>query len=180
MEPPDQLLSGSEHMEPLPPSSVCDRQGRMAGTLIRGLCASALGPQQQGSTPPLLPTAVGSPVSELPRTCPPGKLRLFLALAGQCQSLVVLQLHNFIFDSTQHPKQISCQRPKRRLVKSGHGPLPESFSNQPLPFGILCLEVCLLQSPQGLLRKERLVPLCVFSGEAAEDLSGAPQAAREG
>lgn len=57
METPDQLLSGSEHMEPLP-SSVCDRQGRMAGTLIRGLCASALGPQQPGSTPPLLPTAV--------------------------------------------------------------------------------------------------------------------------
>lgn len=72
VETPDQLLSGSEHMEPLPPSSVCDRQGRMAGTLIRGLCASALGPQQPGSTPPLLPTAVGSPVSELPRTCPLG------------------------------------------------------------------------------------------------------------
>lgn len=150
----------------------------MAGTLIQGLCASALGHEQRGSTP-----AVGSPVSESPRTCPLGSSGSFwhqLGTVRQCRSLVVLQLHNFIFDSTQYPKQISCQRPKRRLVKSGHGPLPESFSNQPLPFGILCLEVSLLQSPQGLLCKELLVPLRVFSGEAAEDLSGAPQAAREG
>lgn len=166
--------SSSEHVEPSPPSSVCDGQGRTAGALIRGLCASALGHEQPGSTP-LLPTAVGSPVSEFPRTCPLGSSGSFwhqLGTVRQCRSLV--------FDSTQHPKQISCQRPKRRLVKSGHGPLPESFSNQPLPFGILCLEVSLLQSPQGLLRKELLVPLRVFSGEAAEDLSGAPQAAREG
>lgn len=88
------------------------------------------------------------------------------------------------FNSTEHftlpRKQTSCPRPRLRQAKSGHCSLPESFSDQPLPFGILCLIMILLQRHWGLLCEEFLVPLHVFFGEAAKDLSGAPQTARKG
>lgn len=89
-----------------------------------------------------------------------------------------------IFNSSKHPmlywKQTPSQDPAHaRLRKSGHCALPELFSKQPLPFGVLCLIAVLPQRCQWLQLKELCIPFHVFSGEVEEDTSGAPQAGRE-
>lgn len=65
--------------------------------------------------------------------------------------------------------------PAEGLRASGHCPLPEPLSKQPLPFGVFRLEVVLPR----LQCKELLIPLHVFSGDVEEDPSGAPEAGRE-
>lgn len=118
-----------------------------------------------------------------------GTLQICLALAGHQQAV----LRNMV--TSQFPSLIllnaSCctetgassgtwpQASPGTLLESGHCPFPESFSKQPLPFGVLCLIVVLPWGHQGLRYKEFCIPFHVFPRKVEEDLSGAPQAAKE-
>lgn len=95
-------------MQPFMTSSVYARQGRVAGSLIQGLCASALGHQQ----PALLPFSPvhgcgKRPVSESPRTCPLGSSGSFWHWLG---SVGVWLCYKFIISFLPLPNTSHCPK----------------------------------------------------------------------